>query len=101
MSSSAPSLVATEDICGIYSDDGYGEFAIGRSGPDLVISYYNQTFPMKRLTADTFVFVVHAYGTSFPRLGTFVRDAGGVITGFTVMLTRETDASPVLFAKRS
>jgi hypothetical protein len=87
------------DYCGMYSNDGYGDFAISKSGSNLSISYYGASWPLQSVSG-TFVFVVPAFGTSFKVPVFFSQDASGAITGFAAPLVAQPSIMLIPFTKR-
>ena len=61
----APAIAAPGDYTGMFSNPGYGDMAVSRSGNNLNISYYGLTWPLQPLTDTIFRFDVLAFGTDF------------------------------------
>jgi hypothetical protein len=85
---------------GMYSNDGYGDFAIGMSGPHLTINYYGSSWPLQRITDVISVFQVPAFGTIFTVPVLFESDAPGAIKGFTAPLVALPTQLLIPFEKR-
>ena len=85
---------------GMYSNDGYGDFAISRSGSNLSISYYGSSWSLVPVSNTVMSFVVPAFGTHFPVGVFFTRDATGAITGFNATLVLKPHPMLISFAKR-
>jgi CubicO group peptidase (beta-lactamase class C family) len=85
---------------GMYSNDGYGDFAIGMAGRNLTISYYGSSWPMQPITDIFFEFQVPAFGTIFPVLVAFESDAPGGIKGFKAPLVELPTVLMIPFEKR-
>jgi hypothetical protein len=91
---------APADVAGIYSDPGFGEFTIDKMGADWAVSYFGHTWPAKIVGNDIF-FLVYAAGSRRPLKGTLKKNIfGTAVTGLEMKLTRERDASTVIFKKR-
>jgi CubicO group peptidase (beta-lactamase class C family) len=85
---------------GMYSNDGYGDFAIGMAGPNLTISYYGSSWPLQRLTDVISVFQVPAFGTVFTVFVTFESLEPGGISGFKAPLVAQPIVLQIPFEKR-
>lgn len=96
----APGHLPHTGCPGLYSDNGYGEFAISRSGHDLAISYYGESWPLQATSATDFGFLVPAFGTIFPVGGTFTKNGSGTITGLRADLVLQPHPLKIPFAKR-
>jgi CubicO group peptidase (beta-lactamase class C family) len=82
----APTIAAPNDYTGMFSNPGYGDMAVSRSGNNLNISYYGLTWPLQPVTDTLFRFDVLAFGTDFPVFVQFVRGSTGAIESFTAPL---------------
>jgi CubicO group peptidase (beta-lactamase class C family) len=96
----APAIAAPGDYTGMFSNPGYGDMVVSRSGNNLNISYYGQTWPLQPQTDMIFRFDVLAFGTDFPVFVTFVRGITGVIESFTAPLVIRPAKILVPFVKR-
>jgi CubicO group peptidase (beta-lactamase class C family) len=85
---------------GMYSNDGYGDFAIGMAGRNLTISYYESSWPLKPLTDTIFEFQVPAFGTIFTVFVAFESSAPGAFTGFKAPLVELPIVLLISFEKR-
>jgi CubicO group peptidase (beta-lactamase class C family) len=85
---------------GLYSNDGYGDFAIGMAGPHVTISYYGSSWPLKRLTDVISVFQVAAFGTIFTVYVFFESLEPGGISGFKAPLVAQPIVLQIPFEKR-
>jgi CubicO group peptidase (beta-lactamase class C family) len=85
---------------GMYSDDGYGDFAISRSGNNLAISYYGSSWPLVATSATAFGFMVPAFGTIFPVAGSFTKNGSGAISGLSANLVLQPHPLEIPFTKR-
>jgi hypothetical protein len=85
---------------GMYSNDGYGEFVISRSGDNLSISYYGSSWTLVPSSDTKMMFVVPAFGTQFPVLVFFAKDDSGAITGFSAPLVLQPHPMLISFVKR-
>jgi Domain of unknown function (DUF3471) len=65
---------ALGDYTGMFSNPGYGDFVVSRSGNSLNISYYGWSWPLRPLSATSFLIKVPAFGTDFPVLVEFAAD---------------------------
>jgi hypothetical protein len=92
--------IAPGDYTGLYSNPGYGDMVVSRSGNNLNISYYGRTWPLQPLTDTKFRFDVLAFGTDFPVLVTFVRGSTGAIESFTAPLVILPSVILIPFVKR-
>ncbi len=77
---------ALGDYTGMFSNPGYGDLVVSRSGNNLNISYYGLSWPLQPLSDTTFRFVIRAFGTLFPVFVIFARDGGGAIASFAASL---------------
>jgi len=91
---------ASQDYTGMFSNPGYGDFVVSRSGDCLFISYYGSSWPLEQFGDTTFLFTVPAFGASFPVLVEYSRDAGGAITGFSAQLVLQPRLMMIPFTKR-
>jgi CubicO group peptidase (beta-lactamase class C family) len=99
----APAVIPTivpGDYTGMFSNPGYGDMAVSRSGNNLKISYYGQTWPLQPQSSDTFRFDVLAFGTDFPVFVKFVRGSTGAIESFVAPLVILPSVILIPFAKR-
>jgi len=56
----APAVLG--DYTGMFSNPGYGDLVVSRSGDNLNISYYGLSWPLQPLSDTTFRFVIRAFG---------------------------------------
>jgi CubicO group peptidase (beta-lactamase class C family) len=96
----APTITAPGDYTGMFSNPGYGDMVVSRSGNNLNISYYGLTWPLKPLTDTIFRFDVLAFGTDFPVFVTFVRGNSGAIESFNAPLGIMPSVILIPFVKR-
>ncbi|MGA2291644.1 MAG: DUF3471 domain-containing protein [Bradyrhizobium sp.] len=99
----APAAAATapiSDYRGMYSNPGYGDLVVSSAGNRLQISYYESSWELRQLSDLQFVFKVLAFGTEFPVLVMFSKDAGGAITAFSASLVLKPQVLMIPFAKR-
>ena len=96
----APAIAAPGDYTGLFSNPGYGDMAVSRSGNNLNISYYDQTWPLQPLTDTLFRFDVLAFGTDFPVFVKFVRGSNGAIESFAAPLVIQPVVILIPFVKR-
>jgi CubicO group peptidase (beta-lactamase class C family) len=97
----APAPGQLPDGCaGLYSDHGYGEFAISRAGANLVINYYGSSWPLLATSAKDFAFAVPAFGTIFPVKGSFAKNGSGAVTGLSADLVLQPHTLKIPFTKR-
>jgi CubicO group peptidase (beta-lactamase class C family) len=94
-----PQPAAPGDYTGIFSDGGYGDLVVERTGNGLQISYYQSTWPLEPVQGDDFQFHVHGFGTIFPVVVIFTRGSTGAIESLTATLVRP-PVPPVCFVKR-
>jgi CubicO group peptidase (beta-lactamase class C family) len=85
---------------GMYSNDGYGDFAISRSGNNLSINYYGSSWSLVPVSNTVMTFVVAAFGTRFPIGVFFARDSAGAISGFGATLVLNPHVMQINFVKR-
>ena len=95
-----PAIAAPGDYTGMFSNPGYGDMAVSRSGNNLNISYYGMTWPLKPLTDTLFRFDVLAFGTDFPVFVQFVRGSTGAIESFNAPLVVMPTVIMIPFVKR-
>jgi CubicO group peptidase (beta-lactamase class C family) len=95
-----PPAIAAGDYTGMFSNPGYGDMAVSRSGNNLNISYYGMTWPLKPLTDTLFRFDVLAFGTDFPVFVQFVRGSSGAIESFNAPLVVMPSVILIPFVKR-
>ena len=84
----------------MYSNNGYGDFAIGKSGAGLTISYYGSSWPLTAISDVLLEFQVPAFGTIFSVLVIFQTTTSGSITGFNAPLVAQPAVLMIPFAKR-
>lgn len=96
----APAIAAPGDYTGMFSNPGYGDMVVSRSGNNLNISYYGLTWPLKPLTDTIFRFDVLAFGADFPVFVQFVRGSSGAIESFTAPLVVQPAVLLIPFVKR-
>jgi len=82
----APAPANPGRYAGMFSNPGYGDFAVSHSGNILSISYYGSSWPLQSLSDTDFVFSVPAFGTIFPVQVYFTKDSGSAINGFAATL---------------
>jgi CubicO group peptidase (beta-lactamase class C family) len=96
----APAIAAPGDYTGMFSDPGYGDMVVSRSGNNLNISYYGLTWPLQPLSDTMFRFDVLAFGTDFPVFVKFVRGITGAIDSFAATLVVHPVVLWIPFQKR-
>jgi CubicO group peptidase (beta-lactamase class C family) len=96
----APAIAAPGDYTGMFSNPGYGDMVISRSGNNLNISYYGLTWPLQPLTDTVFRFDVLAFGTDFPVFVKFVRGSTGALDTFAASLVVQPSVLWIPFLKR-
>jgi CubicO group peptidase (beta-lactamase class C family) len=84
----APAALSPGDCTGMFSNPGYGDLVISRSGNNLNISYYGLTWPLQPVSDTDSIFMVHAFGTNFPVRVSFARSSTGSIDSFTASFVR-------------
>jgi CubicO group peptidase (beta-lactamase class C family) len=65
---------ALGDYTGMFSNPGYGDFVVSRSGNSLNISYYGWSWPLLPASDTLFWVLVPAFGTTFPVRVVFAAD---------------------------
>jgi CubicO group peptidase (beta-lactamase class C family) len=97
----APAILAPGDYTGMFSNPGYGDMVVSRSGNNLNISYYGLSWPLQP-QADplSFRFDVLAFGTVFPVFVHFVRGSNGAIESFVAPLVIKPKVILIPFLKR-
>jgi hypothetical protein len=65
---------ALGDYTGMFSNPGYGDFVVSRSGNSLNISYYGLSWPLLPASDTLFWVLVSAFGTTFPVRVVFAAD---------------------------
>ena len=97
----APAAAAPADITGMFSNSGYGDLVVSGVGSSLYISYYGNSWQLMPLVGLQFLFKVPAFGTIFPVLVVFAKDAGsGAITGLSAQLVLRPNPIMIPFTKR-
>jgi CubicO group peptidase (beta-lactamase class C family) len=96
----APVIASPGDYTGMFSDAGYGELVVSRSGNDLNISYYGLSWPLQPLTDTIFRFDVQGFGTDFPVIVKFVRNSSGSINALAASLVLKPTILWIPFLKR-
>ncbi|MEA2956251.1 MAG: hypothetical protein QOJ58_1751, partial [Alphaproteobacteria bacterium] len=96
----APALASPGDYTGMFSNPGYGDLVVGRSGNNLNVSYYGLTWPLQPLSDTVFRFDVTAFGTDFPVFVKFVRGNTGSIDSFAASLVVQPAVLWIPFLKR-
>jgi CubicO group peptidase (beta-lactamase class C family) len=105
---SPPSVpaITPERYLGMYSNAGYGDFTISRSGSNLIISYYGSSWPVTPASDMIMSFDVPAFGMTFTVGIFFAQNGSGEITGFNAGLVilqlpgQPPRMLPIAFAKR-
>jgi CubicO group peptidase (beta-lactamase class C family) len=104
MAQAAPAAAgpaAIPDYKGMYSNPGYGDLVVSSAGNRLQISYYESSWELTQRSDLQFLFKVRAFGTEFPVLVMFSKDAGsGAITAFSASLVLKPHVLMIPFAKR-
>jgi CubicO group peptidase (beta-lactamase class C family) len=99
----APAVVP-DDYTGMFSNAGYGDMVVGRSGNNLNISYYDLTWPLQPVPKPPpgiwFKFDVQAFGTVFTVYVQFFRGSTGKIESFVADLVVQPDVLWIPFVKR-
>ena len=99
----APAIVPG-DYTGMFSNPGYGDMVVSRSGNTLNLSYYDLTWPLVPLPLQPsgmwFKFDVPAFGTDFTVFVQFARGSSGAIESFTADLVVQPEVLWIPFAKR-
>jgi CubicO group peptidase (beta-lactamase class C family) len=99
----APAIVPG-DYTGMFSNPGYGEMVVSRSGNNLNLSYYDLTWPLQPLplapSGMWFKFNVRAFGTDFTVFVQFARGSTGAIESFAADLVVQPDVLWIPFVKR-
>jgi CubicO group peptidase (beta-lactamase class C family) len=80
--------VSPGDCTGMFSNPGYGDLVVSRSGSNLNISYYGLTWPLRPVVDMDFQFMVHAFGTNFPVFVRFAKGSTGSIDSFSASFVR-------------
>jgi CubicO group peptidase (beta-lactamase class C family) len=88
------------DYAGMFSNPGYGDMVVGRSGSNLTISYYGYTWPLQPLLDKVFRFDVVAFGTDFPVVVKFFPGSTGSLDSFAATLVVEPSVLWIPFLKR-
>ena len=96
----APLVATPGDYTGMFSNPGYGDMVVSRSGSDLTISYYGFTWPLQPVADKVFRFDVAAFGTDFPVFVKFIPDDAGSLTSFAATLVVDPSVLWIPFAKR-
>jgi CubicO group peptidase (beta-lactamase class C family) len=96
----APALASPGAYTGMFSNPGYGDLVVSRSGSNLNISYYGLTWPLQPLSDTVFRFDVMAFGTDFPVFVKFVRGNTGSIDSFAASLVVQPAVLWIPFLKR-
>jgi CubicO group peptidase (beta-lactamase class C family) len=96
----APALSTPGDYTGMFSNPGYGDMVVGRSGNNLTISYYGYTWPLKPFATNVFRFDVIAFGTDFPVLVKFFPGSTGSLDSFAATLVVDPSVLWIPFLKR-
>jgi CubicO group peptidase (beta-lactamase class C family) len=96
----APALASPGDYTGMFSNPGYGDLVVSRSGNSLNVSYYGLTWPLQPLSDTVFRFDVMAFGTDFPVFVKFVRGNTGSIDSFAASLVVQPAVLWIPFLKR-
>ncbi len=94
-----PPPIALGNYTGMFSNPGYGDFVVSRSGNSLSISYYGSSWPLQPLSDTIFLFSVPAFGTIFPVKVVFGKDNTGAINSFAAHLVLAPPLD-IPFAKR-
>ena len=93
-------LASPGGYTGMFSNPGYGDFAVSRSDNDLNISYYGLTWPLQPLSDTMFRFDVNGFGEVFPVFVRFARNSAGSIDSFAASLVLQPVVFWVPFLKR-
>jgi hypothetical protein len=88
------------DYTGMFSNPGYGDMVVDRSGSNLTISYYGYTWPLQPLLDKVFRFDVAAFGTDFPVVVKFFPGSTGSLDSFAATLVIEPSVLWIPFLKR-
>jgi CubicO group peptidase (beta-lactamase class C family) len=96
----APAIASPGDYTGMFSDPGYGDMVVSRSGDKLNISYYSLTWPLQPQTDTLFRFDVIGFGTDFPVFVKFTRGTTGAIEAFAASLVVQPTVLWIPFVKR-
>ena len=96
----APPLSSPGDYTGMFSNPGYGDLVVSRSGSNLNVSYYGLTWPLHPLSDTVFRFDVEGFGTDFPVFVKFVRGSTGSIDSFAASLVLQPVVLWIPFLKR-
>jgi hypothetical protein len=84
----------------MFSNPGYGDLVVSRSGSNLNVSYYGLTWPLQPLSDTVFRFDVEGFGTDFPVFVKFVRGSTGSIDSFAASLVLQPVVLWIPFLKR-
>ena len=93
-----PPSTAIADFTGLFSDPGYGDISVTRSGPNLQLSYYGLSWPLQRVTDLTFYFQLHAFATDFKVPVVFHKAGSGEVAALGIPF--EPTVALITFEKR-
>ena len=96
----APVLASPGDYTGMFSNPGYGDLVVNRSGNNLNISYYGLAWPLQPLSDTLFRFDVHGFGAVFPVFVKFARGSTGALDSFAASLVLQPTVLWIPFLKR-
>jgi hypothetical protein len=96
----APAIASPADYTGMFSNAGYGDMVINRSGDTLNINYYGLTWLLQPQPDNLFRFDVIGFGTVFSVFVKFSRNSSGAIDGFAASLVVHPTVLWIPFLKR-
>jgi hypothetical protein len=96
----APAIASPAGYTGMFSNAGYGDMVINRSGDTLNINYYGLTWLLHPQPNNLFRFDVIGFGTVFPVFVKFSRNSSGAIDGFAASLVIHPTVLWIPFLKR-
>ena len=96
----APALASPGDYTGMFSNPGYGDMVVNRSGNDLNISYYGLAWPLQPVSDMLFRFDVRGFGAVFPVFVKFARGSTGALDSFAASLVLQPTVLWIPFLKR-